>query len=270
MDTKVKKKKEKAVVLEQREIAGDIYSLWLSLPEAAKEAACGQFLSLFTGDGSRLLPRPISICEIDRSRQALRFVYRVTGEKTGTAHLSRLCGGDTVEVMGPFGNGFDSRRAVGKRAMLVGGGIGVPPMVQLAWDVKGGAAAVTCVMGYRSEPFLIEDFPKEAKLYTASEDGSHGMRGNVLDVIAHLEAEGEAPPDILYACGPAPMLRALARYADEKGITCYVSLEERMACGIGACLACVCKTKEKDGHTHVHNTRICSEGPVFLSTEVEL
>ena len=100
----------------------------------------------------------------------------------------------------------------------------------------------------------------------ATEDGSAGMKGNVMDAIREQKIEG----DIIYACGPAPMLRALKAYALEKDIECWISMEERMACGIGACLACVCQSTEVDGHSHVHNKRVCKEGPVFLATEVEL
>ena len=117
-----------------------------------------------------------------------------------------------------------------------------------------------------AQTFLREEFEKQAKVYVATEDGSVGTKGNVMDAIH----EEELKADIIYACGPTPMLRAIKTYAEENGIECYISLEERMACGIGACLACVCKSKEKDHHSNVNNKRICKDGPVFLSTEVEL
>ena len=96
--------------------------------------------------------------------------------------------------------------------------------------------------------------------------GSVGTKGNVMDAIR----ENGLEADIIYACGPTPMLRAIKQYAEEQGIECYISLEERMACGLGACLACVCQSKEKDHHSNVNNKRICKDGPVFLSTEVEI
>lgn len=120
--------------------------------------------------------------------------------------------------------------------------------------------------GYRDELFLNEELAKNGTVYLATEDGSAGTKGNVLDAIC---AEGLSA-DVIYACGPTPMLRALKAYAEEKGIECWLSLEERMACGVGACLGCVCKSKEVDSHSHVHNKRVCKDGPVFLSTEVEL
>lgn len=265
-----KKQKERGILLEQKKIAEDIYSMWVRLPAAAKKAVCGQFLSLFTGDSSMLLPRPISICEIDREREALRFVYRVTGENAGTKKLSVLQEGDPVEVLGPFGNGFDPAAAHGRHVLLVGGGIGIPPMVELSKAIGTRAESMTYAMGYRSETFLTGEFFAEGEMCIATEDGSTGVKGNVLDVIRQRLEKGFPVPEVIYSCGPAPMLRALSQFAQENQIVCYVSLEERMACGIGACLACVCRTKEKDGHTHVHNSRICKEGPVFLSTEVEL
>jgi dihydroorotate dehydrogenase electron transfer subunit len=145
----------------------------------------------------------------------------------------------------------------------MGGGIGVPPMVQLAKELEG---EVQVIAGYRDELFLDKELRENAALYVATEDGSAGTKGNVMDAI---RANG-LTADIIYACGPKPMLRAIKQYAEENGIECYLSMEERMACGIGACLACVCQSKEVDEHSQVHNKRVCKDGPVFLSTEVEL
>ena len=124
----------------------------------------------------------------------------------------------------------------------------------------------TAVLGYRDELFLKDEFEKYADVYVATEDGSAGTRGNVLDAIR----ENALKADVIFACGPTPMLRALKNFAEENNITCWISMEERMACGIGACLACVCKSKNIDSHSQVHNKRVCKDGPVFLSTEVEL
>ncbi len=257
-------KKEYAVVLSQERIAEDIYSLWMST-EAAADAAPGQFISMYTNDGSKLLPRPISICEIDREQGRLRVVYRVTGSNTGTEQFSRLKAGDTVPVIGPLGNGFPVGKAEGKRVFLMGGGIGVPPILELAKQMNCEKKQI--VVGYRDgETFLREEFEQNGEVFISTEDGSVGTKGNVMDVIR----EHGLKADVIYACGPTPMLRAIKSYAEENGIECYISLEERMACGIGACLACVCRTKEKDHHSNVNNKRICKDGPVFLSTEVEI
>lgn len=257
------KTKESLRIVSQEEIGKGIFSMWLQADRMAEAARPGQFLSLYTRNGSKLLPRPISICEIDRENGRIRLVYRVTGKNTGTEEFSRLHPGITVEAMGPLGNGFPLEEAEGKKVFLIGGGIGIPPMLQTAKKLK---AEKTAVLGYRDELFLNEEFAEYADVYVATEDGSAGTKGNVMDAVREHGIEA----DVIYACGPKPMLRAIKAYAEEKGIECYISMEERMACGIGACLACVCQSKEVDGHSHVHNKRVCKDGPVFLSTEVEL
>ena len=251
------KKREKAVVLSQKEIAPGIFDLRLAAGEIAVQAVPGQFLSLYCRDGSRLLPRPISICEIDREEKSLRLVYRVAGK--GTEEFSHMSQGTEIFVLGPLGKGFPLK---GKKAFLVGGGIGIPPMLELSKSLN---CEKQILLGYRDNLFLNEEFKPYGSVYIATEDGSAGTKGNVIDAIK----ENGLKADIIYACGPLPMLRALKEYAKEQGIECYVSLEERMACGIGACLGCVCKSGERDAHTNVNNKRICKEGPVFLAQEVE-
>lgn len=258
------KKKEQAVVISQEQLADGIYSMWIRT-EASRTAKPGQFLSLYTNDGTKLLPRPISICEIDAENGSLRVVYRVTGEHTGTESFSRMKAGDTIPVIGPLGNGFPLERAAGKKVFLMGGGIGVPPILELAKQLECEEKQI--LAGYRDQQtFLKEEFEQNGTLYISTEDGSVGTKGNVMDAIR----ENGLKADLIYACGPTPMLRAIKQYAEEQNIECYISLEERMACGIGACLACVCKLKEKDHHSNVNNKRICKDGPVFLSTEVEI
>ena len=173
--------------------------------------------------------------------------------------------GETIPVIGPLGNGFPYEKASGKKVFLMGGGIGVPPILELAKQMNCGKKQI--IMGYRnSETFLKNEFEKYGEVYVSTEDGSVGTQGNVMDAIRENGLEAE----MIYACGPTPMLRAIKDYAEKNNIVCYLSLEERMACGIGACLACVCQTKEKDHHSNVNNKRICKDGPVFLSTEVEI
>ena len=257
------RKKETASVVSQEQLADGIFSMWIHT-EASATAKPGQFISIYTNDGTKLLPRPISICEIDKENGNLRVVYRVTGENTGTKQFSELKAGDTLPVVGPLGNGFPLEKAEGKKAFLMGGGIGVPPILELAKQLD---CEKQVVVGYRdAHTFLREEFEANAALYISTEDGSVGTKGNVMDAIR----ENGLTADIIYACGPTPMLRAIKNFAEENGIECYISLEEKMACGIGACLACTCKSKEKDHHTNVHNKRICKDGPVFLSTEVEI
>lgn len=285
---------EIAVVVDQNALGSGIYDLTLKTKNIAKAAKAGQFVSVYSNDRSKLLPRPISLCGIDRDEDTIRLVYRVTGENTGTEEFSKLVMGDKIRILGPLGNGFTVEP--GKKAFLIGGGIGVPPMLQLAKDINSGVVQTTgavdtntqekgqteekqinghgkkicdmnIIMGYRDEnTFLLNEFKEQADSFVATEDGSVGTKGNVIDAIK----ENGLEADVIYACGPMPMLRALKAYAMEHDMECYVSMEERMACGIGACLACVCKTKDKDAHSNVNNKRICKEGPVFNAKEVEL
>jgi len=268
-DKMAEKFEEIAVVVDQSSLGNGIYDLTLKTDKIAKAAKAGQFVSIYSNDKSKLLPRPISLCGINRDDDTIRLVYRVTGEGTGTEEFSKLVRGDKVRILGPLGNGFTVQP--GKKAFLIGGGIGVPPMLQLAKDINAGIDNAVCdmniVMGYRDEnTFLLDEFKEQAASFVATEDGSVGTKGNVIDAIK----ENALEADVIYACGPMPMLRALKAYAAEHDMDCFISMEERMACGIGACLACVCKTKDKDAHSNVNNKRICKEGPVFDAKEVEL
>jgi NAD(P)H-flavin reductase len=137
----------------------------------------------------------------------------------------------------------------------------VEDMLELAKQLD---AEKTVVLGYRTSTFLKEEFEEVCDVKIATEDGSQGAKGTVIDAIEKYGVEGK----VIYACGPMPMLKALAAYAEEHGMEAQISLEERMACGIGACLGCICKSKTKDHHTNVNNTRICKDGPVFDAKEV--
>ena len=257
------KQKITATVLSQKEIAPRIFDMWITT-ELAAQAKAGQFIGVYPRDRSTLLPRPISICQVSDNRDALRIVYRIAGQ--GTAEFSTYQAGDSVEILGTLGNGFPTEAAEGKKVFLMGGGIGIPPMLELARELQASADRQIRV-GYRdSQLFLKEDLEENGNVYIATEDGSVGTKGNVMDAI---EANA-LQADVIFACGPMPMLRAIKKYAGEKGIKAYISLEEHMACGVGACLGCVVKTKEVDHHSHVHNARICTDGPVFDAEEVEI
>lgn len=249
---------ENAIVESQKRLSDGIYDMWMETGNIAEKAVPGQFVSVYSRDGSRLLPRPISICETDVRR--LRIVYRVVGK--GTEEFSRYKPGDRIRLVGPLGNGFPIKE--GRRPILIGGGIGIPPMLELAKRIYGDKEIVA---GYRdSSTFLDRELKVYGKLTVATDDGSLGVHGTVIDAIRERGISG----DIIYACGPTPMLRAVKEYASEEGIEAWLSLEERMACGIGACLACVCRTTEIDGHSQVRNRRVCADGPVFNAAEVEL
>lgn len=251
--------KIKARVMKQDMIGTDIYSLEIRAAFIAESAKPGQFVALYSKDGAKILPRPISICEIHSDEGTIRLVYRIAGE--GTREFSKLKVGDHIEVMGPLGNGF--RMENNKKAILIGGGIGIPPMLELAKQLDCDKSVV---LGYRDEIFMAEDFESRADVYMASEDGKHGVKGNVINAIEEYDIQG----DIIYACGPTPMLKAIKEYAEKKGIKAQISMEERMACGIGACLACVCKSKDIDEHSNSHTKRVCKDGPVFDAREVDL
>lgn len=255
------KEKQNARVLSQRETAPQIYDMWIETGLAA-QALPGQFICIYPKDKSTLLPRPISICEVNAGKTALRIVYRIAGQ--GTAEFSRYREGDSIAVMGTLGNGFPLQKAEGKKVFLVGGGIGIPPMLHLAKEMN---ADKKILLGYRdNQLFLKDELEKYGEVYVATEDGSVGTKGNVMDAIA----ANMLSADMFFACGPMPMLRAIKKYAAEHNMKAYISLEEHMACGVGACLGCVVKTKEKDHHSHVHNARICTDGPVFEAEEVEI
>lgn len=255
------KKKTETTVVSQKEIADNIFELWIET-ELAQDAHPGQFVAVYPKNAATLLPRPISICEADKEKGRLRLVYRIAGK--GTKEFSSYRQGDKVDILGILGNGFPLERAEGKSVFLMGGGIGIPPILQLSKELH---AQKQIILGYRNRDlFLQEDFNRNGTVYIATEDGSVGSKGNVMDAIR----ENGLQADVIMACGPMPMLRAIKQYAAEHEIEAYISLEERMACGVGACLGCVCTTKEVDHHSHVHNARICTDGPVFKANEVDI
>ncbi len=264
-----RKEKTEAKVLSQSLLAEGIYDLWLET-DLAKDAHPGQFVGVYPTNKSTLLPRPISICEIDKEKNAIRLVYRVVGQ--GTAEFAIYLPDDYIEIIGPLGNGFPLEAAASKRVILMGGGIGVPPLLGTAKALKmsegdNKPADVSAVMGYRNaETFLSEEFEKYAYMHIATDDGSVGTHGNVIEAIRQQGVWG----DVIFACGPMPMLRAIKAYAQANGIKAYLSLEERMACGVGACLGCITKTKEIDEHSQVKNARICTDGPVFDADDLDM
>lgn len=255
----MKQIRQRVRVLSNDCIAPGIFSMWLSNHAMAELARPGQFLNLYSSDKSRLLPRPISICEIDREKDALRVVFRVAG--AGTDEFSHLDPEDTIEAIGPLGNGYKLTES--GIALLVGGGIGIPPLLELAKELT---CEKTIVLGYRDEDcFLANEFRRYGNVLIATEDGSIGTKGFVTDCIRNHDVSASA----VYACGPMPMLKGVAELAAEAGVPAQISLEERMACGIGACLGCITRTKNVDGHSNVKNKRICIEGPVFNAEEID-
>lgn len=219
----------------------------------------GQFLHVRCGEG-QLLRRPISVClcMADTPEDTARIVFEVRGE--GTAWLSRRRAGDKLNVLGPLGNGFSC--GAGDRLLLVGGGIGAPPLLGYAAYTWGRS---TAVLGFRcaERAMLVEDFREKCRdVLLCSDDGSLGAHGFV-DAQVRAALERENGYTSVLACGPKPMLRAVARAAAEHGVPCQVSLEERMACGVGACLGCA--VRMADGSMK----HVCKDGPVFPAQEVD-
>ena len=261
---------EKAVIIKTEKIAEGVFSTYFKTGIAEK-CLPGQFVMVKTKSDSRLLKRPISICGSDINEGTVRLVYRAVGY--GTKELSEAKEGESFELLGPLGNGFPIDEAQDKKnILLIGGGIGAPPLLSLARALRLTGIdknSVTAVLGYsgmKAGLFLNEEFMREVNVILSSDDGSVGTRGTVMDAIR----ERDLKPDIIYACGPMPMLKAIKQYASEMYIPAYISLEEKMACGVGVCLGCMVKTKEKDGHSMVNNARVCTEGPVFEAGAVEI
>ena len=253
------KLKMTAKVVSQETLATDVYSLVLEAPEIAAQAIAGQFVSVYTHDGSKMLPRPISLCGIDREAGNTppciqsgwiwnKGIFTACGWRHG-----RYIGASRKRLHEVGQEGDPDRRRYRN-----------PTYVTACKKELDCEKSV--VLGYRDEIFLNEEFEPYAQVYMSSEDGQHGVKGNVIDAIKEYGVDGA----VIYACGPTPMLRGIKAYAMEKGIECQISMEEKMACGVGACLACVCKTKDIDEHSQVHNRRICKDGPVFYAEEVEL
>ena len=236
-----------------------LYQLVLNAPQIAAAAQCGQFVHIACGEGN-LLRRPISICEAGEGR--LRIVFQVKGE--GTRWLADRKEGDTLDVLGPLGHGFDTA-ALGARPVLIGGGIGVPPMLQTVKCAKAAGAAPRAILGFRNQGAVIleEDFRAVCETFVTTDDGSYARHGFVTDVLKELVADATG----VAACGPKPMLRAIAAIAKQAGLPCQVSMEERMGCGIGACLVCACALKAENGETRYGH--VCKDGPVFNAEEVE-
>lgn len=246
-------------VAENTEIGVGVYLMVLEAPGIAEEAVCGQFLHISCGE-ARLLRRPISICTwIDG---LIRIVYQVKGD--GTKWLSERRIGDTLEVMGPLGHGFDIP-ALGEKPVFVGGGIGVPPMLGCAQTAKRNGTTPSAILGFRTKNAVIleNDFKECCESFVTTDDGSYSRKGVVTDVLEELSGRITG----VAACGPRIMLKGVATLAKKIGLPCEISLEERMGCGVGACLVCACALKGEDGEPHYG--RVCRDGPVFNAEEVE-
>lgn len=253
---------ERMTVVHQAKIAHNIFELTLQ-GELVQDMAPGQFVHVRVGESFEpLLRRPISIANINQDMNEFTMIYRAEGR--GTELLSKKQVGDTADVLGPVGNGFPvDGVAPDGTALLVGGGIGVPPLYELAKQLNARGVRTIHVLGFQSEnvTFYEEQFSALGETYYVTADGTKGTKGFVTNLLDELKPEF----DVFYSCGPLPMLKALeAQFPEKPG---YLSFEERMACGIGACFACVCNTTEAVEKDYV---KVCSDGPVFPKGVVAL
>lgn len=248
-------------IIEKKAISENIFSFEIYCPEVAEEAKCGQFVHIRVPLCT--LRRPISICEVNRADGTLRIVFEIRG--AGTEKLAELNKGDFIDMIAPLGNGFTVKELPeGKRVIVVGGGIGVPPMLQTAKSYK----KATAILGFRSfdRVILKRDFEANGiETVICTDDGSVGYHGVVSGPLSRELEKGDV--GAVFACGPKPMLASVMRLAKEHGIFCEISLEERMACGVGACVGCVCRIM-RGGEEKL--LRVCKDGPVFNAEEVIL
>ena len=239
-------------LIEKRLLREDLYDFTVRCPEIAHAAKPGQFIMVRCGDFT--LRRPISICDADGDR--LRFVFEVRG--AGTAWLAERNIGEELDILGPQGNGFDIGDT-SRPAVFVGGGIGIFPLLHAGKPFNANA---TVLLGFRTASLMamVEDFQQAgADVRIATDDGTAGYHGLVTELLAVRCAEG--PVATIFACGPKPMLKATATEAEKRNISCQLSLEQRMACGVGACLGCAQKILRSDGTEYF--AHVCSDGPVF-------
>ncbi len=261
----------KVEILSRKEVAPDIYLMKLRAPKIVQEALPGQFIQIKCGKNNYpLLRRPLSIHRIDKEKGEIYILFQVVGE--GTKLLSQRAIGDDLDIMGPIGNGFNIYPE-SKKIMIVGGGIGVAPLMALCEEsIRQGKEVRALIGALKKELVLGEESFKilGAKVDVATDDGSYKHHGLVTDLLEKIIKEGWLA-DQIFACGPKSMLGKITEIALQVNINCQVSLEERMACGIGACLGCVCKIKinnRKEDKAKFEYKRICVDGPIFKGSEV--
>ncbi|MDR1066573.1 MAG: dihydroorotate dehydrogenase electron transfer subunit [Clostridiales bacterium] len=265
------KKRIKAIITVNAHMAANMFDMRLSAPFIAETAVAGQFVTVYLNDGARLLPRPFGVCGADRRTGEIRIVYGVVGE--GTRVLSRMREDDEIFVMGPIGVGFPTEGR--ERHIIIGGGAGIPPLLFLCQRLaKANAGNIDVFLGYRTVltdghrngAFLANDFSEIGVVpKIATDDGSLGFKGDAPSLFVKEIEPASLRNARVYACGPNGMLKAVARLARKFDLDCFISVEERMACGLGACVGCVVKVKDKGEWTY---KKVCSNGPVFSAEEV--
>ncbi|MHC2994943.1 MAG: dihydroorotate dehydrogenase electron transfer subunit [Candidatus Atribacteria bacterium] len=258
----------KVKILLKKEVAPDIYLIKLLAPFVAQQAIPGQFVHIkCSQDYHPLLRRPLSIHRIDKEKGEIFILFQVVG--TGTKLLAQMAVGDDLNILGPIGNGFNIYPE-SQKIMIVGGGIGVASLLALAEKSIADGKEVRVLIGATTKELVLSESSFRelgTQVEVATEDGSYKYKGLVADLLK--EVIQRWLPDQIFACGPKSMLRKIADIALNYNINCQVSLEERMGCGIGACLGCVCKIKQKQNNEEkYHYKRVCVDGPVFKANEV--
>ena len=246
-----------ATIVKNEKIADNIHAVTFLLDEDVR-VRCGQFGNISVG-GAHLLRRPIAVCKVEG--REVTFCYQIKGE--GTQKLKTMGAGTRLTVLMPLGNGFFVEETE-KKVALVGGGVGVFPLISVLREYQG-KKEISAYIGYRNKGAVcgVEEFEKANKFVAVTDDGSYGEKMNAVQAFA-ADLEKGNRPDVVLACGPTPMLRALKALVEKENLECYVSLEERMGCGIGACLVCVCDL------TNGKKARVCKDGPVFNSRDITL
>jgi dihydroorotate dehydrogenase electron transfer subunit len=256
-------------ILTQEETGRRMRKIVLRAPELAGLCAPGQFVHVLCGTShDPLLRRPISVHDADVKEGTLSLLYEVKGR--GTALLAAKRPGEHVDVLGPLGRGFELPSTCGRPILLLGGGLGSAPLYFMARRISEtvGCETSTFMLGAQNYATMTcrAEFGALGDTLLATDDGSLGCRGFVTELLSdYLAASDSENPPLIYACGPTPMLRAVAIIANKYNLSCQVSLEAKMACGVGACMSCVIRVKDGDGEKYV---RCCKGGPVFDAREV--
>ena len=252
----------KCTIISNHKIQEGIYNMVIEHKGMAQKAVPGQFVNLYVNAKDKLLPRPISLCQIDKEAGTLRLVYATLGE--GTKLFSTYEAGEELEVLGPLGTGFTLEEKA--KVLLVGGGVGTPPLLELAKNLKRQwpDTKITTILGFRDTGYLVEEFQAFGEVFLATDSGKQGIKGTVIDILKERNI-GNTGIDYVYSCGPTPMLRALQHYMEEQEMSGEFSLEERMGCGFGACVGCVVPIRDGEDFQY---KKVCKDGPVFPYKEV--
>jgi len=248
-------RREICKILSNYKLANDVYKMVIESKSISKEALPGQFLHIKPSQNyDPLLRRPISICDLEQDKGWITLLYRVCGK--GTRLFADIKSGDYLDIIGPLGKGFPIFE--NKRICVIGGGIGIAPLLYLSKRLKKS----DIYLGFKDEAFMIDEFMSYSdNIFIFTENGSRGYKGYPIEALE----KNISFYDVVYACGPRKMLSAIKRLCEKNQVECYLSMEERMGCGIGACLVCACQSSNIEEYK-----KVCSDGPVFNSKEVSL